>query len=145
MDDINWAILEILQKDARISFADLGKQVGLSAPAVAERVKRMEAEEIIIRYAALLNPKKLGFGMEVFLRIAISGPNLAKLEKWAHTTPNVMSCWHVTGQDCYVARVLIRDILELEKFLLELNTFGTTNTAICLSKPIERGIVRPVK
>jgi len=73
LDDLGWSILEVLQREARVSFSELGRRVGLSTPAVTERVRRMEEAGIITGYHAAVDPSKAGFPIVVYMRLAISG------------------------------------------------------------------------
>ncbi|MBZ0309389.1 MAG: Lrp/AsnC family transcriptional regulator, partial [Anaerolineae bacterium] len=102
MDEINWRILEELQQDARISFSELGRRVGLSSPAAAERVRRLEEAGIIEGYQTKINLTRLGLPMLVIIRASTHG-NFAseKLAECVQHLPEILECYKVTGDDCY--------------------------------------------
>lgn len=136
MDTIDTLLLRHLQEDARVGFAELGRRVGLSAPAVAERVKRLEADGIISGYHAKVDLKRAGFGIVSFIRLT-SAPELAvELGRVAETTPEVMEFHHVTGTEGYVLKVAARSIEHLEKVIMRFLPFGQTTTSIVLSSPV---------
>lgn len=136
MDAIDSLLLRHLQEDARVGFAELGRRVGLSAPAVAERVKRLEADGIISGYHAKVDLKRAGFGIVSFIRLT-SAPELAiELGRVAETTPEVMEFHHVTGTEGYVLKVAARSIEHLEKVIMRFLPFGQTTTSIVLSSPV---------
>lgn len=142
LDDTGWKILELLQQDARIAFSELGRQVGLSAPAVAERVRRMEDAGIITGYRAQVDPSKLGYTLEVFVRIECSAEKHASAVKFIRQMPEVLEFWNLTGRDGYVLRVVLRSVQELDHLLnTQLSVYGTTTTALVLSKPVDFRVI----
>lgn len=142
MDDLNWRILELLQQDARLPYSEIGRRVGLSAPAVAERVRRMEDAGIITGYRAIVDPGKLGYGLEVFARLRVSGDKHAAVRKLMVQTPEVLECWHVTGEDCYIIRARLESVGHLEELLRRLSVYGSTTTSLVLSKSVEHRVLR---
>ena len=137
MDETGWKILSALQINARIPFSELGRQVGLSAPAVAERVRRMEDAGIIQEYRAVIDPSKLGYVLEVFIRAECSGSNHDPAIRFISELPNVLEFWNLTGHDGYLIRAVFRSVAELEEVLNKhLGKYGTTTTALVLSKPV---------
>ena len=137
MDKTGWEILSALQINARIPFSELGRQVGLSAPAVAERVRRMEDAGILTGYRASIDPSKLGYVLEVFIRAEISGNNHDPAIRFISQSPNVLEFWNLTGHDGYLIRAVFRSVQELDELLNKnLGAFGTTTTALVLSKPV---------
>ncbi len=136
MDSIDLKILESLQDDARTSYAQLGRVVGLTPPAVAERVRRLETSGIISGYHAQVDLKKAGFGLVAFIRLS-SAPELAKqLGRIAEETPEVLEFHHVTGTEGFVLKVMARSIEHLEKVIVTLLPYGQTTTSIVLSSPV---------
>ena len=136
MDTIDLRILESLQDDARVTYAELGRTVGLTPPAVAERVRRLETSGIISGYHAQVDLKKAGFGLVAFIRLS-SAPELAKqLGRIAETTPEVLEFHHVTGTEGFVLKVMARSIEHLEKVIMTLLPYGQTTTSIVLSSPV---------
>lgn len=143
IDDTNLRILEELQVDARVSLAELGRRVGLSPPAVAERVKRLEQEGVITGYRAVIDPRKLGYTLGVVIRIRPSPRQLAAVAELARETPEVVECHRVTGDDCYVAIAYVRDVEHLEALIDQFVAYGQTTTAIMQSAPVPRRALTP--
>jgi len=136
MDATDRHILEALQNDARVSYAELGRRVGLTPPAVAERVRRLETSGIISGYHAQVDLKKAGYGLVAFIRLS-SAPELAKqLGRIATETPEVLEFHHVTGTEGFVLKVVARSIEHLEKVIMQLLPYGQTTTSIVLSSPV---------
>ncbi|MCX7782782.1 MAG: Lrp/AsnC family transcriptional regulator [Meiothermus sp.] len=137
MDELSWKILELLQQNARMPFSEVGRQVGLSAPAVAERVRRMEEAGIIRGYQAVVDPSKLGYTLEVFIRAEVTHSNHDAAIRYISELPNVLEFWNLTGRDGYQIRAVFRSVQELELMLNQkLGIYGTTTTALVLSKPV---------
>lgn len=137
MDRTDYRILEILQVDGRISMKDLGKQVGLTAPAVSERVKKLEENGIIKGYKALVNPAKLDKNITAFIDIAMAADKYNSFLKYAEEKTEIIECHHVTGGDCMTIKVLVKNMLELEYLIDEIKKMGNTRTSLILSSPIE--------
>lgn len=136
-DEISWKILGLLQQNARLPFSEIGRQVGLSAPAVAERVRRMEEAGIIRGYRADIDPSKLGYTLEVFIRAEVTHSNHDAAIRYISELPNVLEFWNLTGRDGYLIRAVFRSVQELEQVLNQkLGVYGTTTTALVLSKPV---------
>lgn len=136
MDVIDLELLSALQEDARATYADLGRQVGLSAPAVAERVRRLEASGIISGYHAQVDLKKAGYGIVAFVRLT-SPPDLApQLERLARDTPEVLEFHRVTGTEGFVLKVAVTSIEHLERIVVRFLPYGNTTTSIVLSSPV---------
>lgn len=143
LDKTSWRILELLQQNARVPFSELGRQVGLSAPAVAERVRRMEEAGIIRGYQAVIDPSKLGYSLEVFIRAEITHSNHEAAIRFISQLPNVLEFWNLTGRDGYLIRAVFRSVQELEQVLNQkLGVYGTTTTALVLSKPVDFRIIQ---
>ncbi len=136
MDDVDLELLSALQDDARATYAELGRTVGLSAPAVAERVRRLEASGIISGYHAEVDLKKAGYGIVAFVRLN-SAPDLApQLERMARETPEVLEFHRVTGTEGYVLKVAVTSIEHLERIVVKFLPYGNTTTSIVLSSPV---------
>ncbi len=136
MDNTDYRILEILQKTGRISMKDLGKTVGLTAPAVSERVKKMEDAGIIMGYKARINHGKLGKTISAFIDLSMPSESYAKFIEFAEESDSVVECHHVTGGDSLIVKVLASNIVELEALIDSIKRLGKTNTSIILSSPI---------
>jgi Lrp/AsnC family leucine-responsive transcriptional regulator len=131
IDQYDQKILQLLQEDARMSHAELGRQVHLSQPAVSERIKRLEASNIIRGYRADINPKALGY--EITAMIRVSTQQGRPYAQYVANCPEIIDCYTVTGEDGAVMRVLASDVEHLQRIINELNTFGSTSTAIVLT------------
>ena len=138
LDVTNRRLLAELQVDARLSLAELGRRVGLSSPAVAERLRRLEDEGVISAYRAELNPRALGFNLGVLIRIRPAPRQLAQVADLARETPEVVECHRVTGDDCYVMTAWVRDVEHLEQVIDQFTPYGQTTTSIMQSSPVPR-------
>ncbi|QXM05239.1 Lrp/AsnC family transcriptional regulator [Crassaminicella indica] len=141
MDSTDLKILEILQKNCRISMKNLGKIVGLTSPAVSERVKRLEENGIITGYKATVNPKKLNKNIQAFIDISMDRDHYKKFLDYAHHKNSIIECHHVTGGDCMTLKVMVESMEELENLIDSIKKMGNTNTSIILSSPIENKII----
>jgi Lrp/AsnC family leucine-responsive transcriptional regulator len=138
LDEINLRLLEELQTDGRIGFAELGRRVGMSAPAVAERVGRLERAGVIRGYRAELDPTALGFPVSAIVRIRPSPGQLQRVRDVAADSPEVAECYRITGDDCYLMRLHLRSIDDLEEILDRFTPHGQTTTSIVHSTPVPR-------
>jgi Lrp/AsnC family leucine-responsive transcriptional regulator len=133
MDETGWHILEHLQENGRMSFAELGRRVGLTLPAVAERVRRMEDAGIITGFRAEINPTCIGLPIAAFIRISIVGDVFARIARAVHDMPEVLECHRGTGADSFTLKVAVESVQHLERLIDKLTPFGTTSTSIILS------------
>src|SRR3954453_18177573 len=136
LDPTNLRLLEELQRDARVSLAELGRRVGLSSPAVSERLRRLEQEGVITGYRAEVDPRKLGYSLGVVIRIRPAPRQLAQGAELARQTDEVVECHRVTGDDCYVMFAHVRDVTHLEEVIDQFAAFGQTTTAVMQSSPV---------
>jgi Lrp/AsnC family leucine-responsive transcriptional regulator len=144
LDDIGWNILNEMQQDARISFTELGRRVGLSTPAVTERVRKMEEAGIILGYRAQVDPIKVGLPILAFINVKVGGENLSHFMKVAATHPEVLECHRVTGSESFLIKVAVADVTHLERLLDALMPYVATTTSMVLSTALAWGnIVRP--
>ena len=137
LDETDRKIIEILQEDGRISMKDLGKLIGLTSPAVSERIKRLENCGIISGYKAIINPDALGRNIKAFIHISLPGSqSYAEFLENAKSDPRIVECHHITGDDCSLLKVLVRDMQELENVIDSIKKIGSTKTSVILSTPI---------
>jgi Lrp/AsnC family leucine-responsive transcriptional regulator len=136
LDVTNLRLMEELQSDSRLSNAELGRRVGLSAPAVAERLVRLEEGGAIVSYRAELDPRALGYTLSVVLRIRPAPRELKKVAELAQRTPEVVECHRITGEDCYFMRAWVRDVEHLEDVIDRFAPYGQTTTSIVQSSPV---------
>jgi len=141
LDVTNRQLIAALQEDARLSLAELGRRVGLSAPAVGERLTRLEQTGVIRGYHADVDPRALGYSLDVVLRVRPAPRQLAKVAELARGTPEITECHRVTGDDCFVMRVHVRDVVHLEEVIDGFLLYGQTTTSIVQSSPVPgRGV-----
>jgi Lrp/AsnC family transcriptional regulator, leucine-responsive regulatory protein len=141
LDTTNLKLLEELQADARLSNAELGRRVGLSAPAVADRLARLEESLTINGYRAEIDPRALGYSLSLVLRIRPAPRELKKVADLAQRTPEVVECHRITGDDCYIMRVWVRDVEHMEEVIDRFAPYGQTTTSIVQSSPVpSRGL-----
>jgi Lrp/AsnC family transcriptional regulator, leucine-responsive regulatory protein len=141
LDDTNLRLLAELQADARLSLAELGRRVGLSSPAVAERLGRLEAAGVIRGYRADIDPRAVGYALGVVIRIRPAPRELRKVADLARDTPEIVQCDRVTGEDCYVMRAHVRDVEHLEEVIDRFAIYGQTTSSIVQSSPVPaRGV-----
>lgn len=136
LDGVSWKLLVLLQEDARRSYSELGRNVGLSAPAVAERIRRLEEAGIITGYHAAVNPAKLGLPIAAVLRLSGVSDRMPQLTEIVLATPEVLECHRLTGSDSYVMRVVAASIGHLERLIDRFVPFGEVNTSLVLSSPV---------
>ena len=137
MDITDHKIIEILQTDGRVSMKDLGKIVGLTSPAVSERVKRLEESGVITGYKAIINPDALGRFIKAFIHIALPSDKYDIFIEAANKDPRIVECHHITGDDCSVIKVIVKDMYELESVIDSIKALGSTKTSVILSSPIQ--------
>ncbi len=140
LDPIAWKLIECLQQNARLSFAELGRKVGLSTPAVAERVHRLEDAGIITGYHALVDLAKLGVPIRVLVRLTIPGGDLQikRTVSALKELPEISRCHRITGDESFVIEANVVSVLHLEAFIDRLSALGATSTSTILSSPVQR-------
>lgn len=139
-------ILEALQADARQSLASIGKRIGLSQPAMSERVRKLESSGVIEGYGARVNLRALGVGLQAIIRIDTSHAGIARYLKLFEAMPEVLSADRVTGEDCFIVRCAIAEPQDLERVVDALAVDGSVTTSLVLSSPIRKHMtVRAVK
>ena len=138
LDQIGWKLLNELQVNGRLSYAELGRRVGLTTPAVVERVKRMEEAGIIVGYHADIDPMKVGLPITAFIRMSVVGDVFTRITAVVKNSPEVVECHRGTGADSFIMKVHVRSVEHLESLIDRLTPFGTTSTSIVLSSPVEK-------
>ena len=138
LDSINLRLLKELQDDGRLTVAELGRRISMSAPAVAERVQRLERAGVIIGYHAEVDPRAVGFPISAVVRIRPAPGQLAKIPEVARETDEVVECYRITGEDCYLLKLHLRAIEDLEELLDRFTPYGLTTTSIIHSAPVPR-------
>jgi len=138
LDAVNLRLLEELASDGRLGMAELGRRVGLSAPAVAERVQRLERAGVITGYRAEIDPGAVGFPVAAIVRIRPFPGQLQRIPDIARESEEVAECYRVTGEDCYLMRLHLRSLDDLEEILDRFTPHGQTTTSIIHSAPVPR-------
>lgn len=144
-DGKNLALLRLLQKDPRAPISRLARRIGMSNPAVKERIVRLEETGILTGYRLEPNPKELGYHVCAFVRIRPFPGHLNKIGELAQATPEVTECHRVTGEDCFILKIYLKQISDLDRVLDKLLVHGQTTTSIVQSSPIsQRSVPLPV-
>lgn len=135
LDEIDRAILTCLTQDARVS---LKARVGLTSPSTAERVKRLEERGVIQGYGARVNLAALGYSLQALVRVRPLPGLLQKVDKYIQAMPECIESDKVTGEDCFVMRLVVRDIAQLDTLLDGLAEYAQCNTSVVKSSPVQR-------
>ena len=141
LDRIDWNILKELQEDARISFAELGRRVGLTTPAVIERVRKLEDAKIITGYRAEIDTAKVGLPITAFIRMSITGIDYSHIIEVVEESNEVLECHRGTGGDSFIMKVAVADVGHLQTLIDTLTPYGITTTSIVLSSPVKSRVI----
>jgi Lrp/AsnC family leucine-responsive transcriptional regulator len=136
LDEVNIRLLAELQRDPRVTMAELGRRIGMSSPAVTERVRRMEECGIIGGYSIVINPEPLGLPIALYIRIRPHAGHLAQIADLARSIPEVVECHRITGEDCFLVKVHIPAMDQLDHILDAFLQYGSTTTSIIQSSPV---------
>ncbi|MBB6501193.1 Lrp/AsnC family transcriptional regulator [Pedobacter cryoconitis] len=146
-DELHYAILNELQLDSRISNAEIGRKIGLTAPAVAERIKRMQDEGIIKGFTTTIDFMQLGYQQKVLVAVQLPHVNINPFLKEAKKMEGITDIVHTTGEYCFFVSMVIKSSDELNLKLNEFGKFGKTTTFSVLSTPVDSGaicIIKPI-
>jgi len=138
LDDIDRRILSELAGDGRISFAELGRRTSLSAPAVTERVRRLEQSGVITGYRAEIDWRAIGYPLTAIVRIKPAVRQLSKVAELAAEIPQIEECLRITGEDCFYVKLHLGSIEELPGILDRFLLYGETTTSIVNATPVAR-------
>jgi Lrp/AsnC family leucine-responsive transcriptional regulator len=138
IDTVDEKLLKALTANARTTNAELARLVGLSAPSVAERVKRLEEAGVIKGCTLVIDPEAIGLPISAWLRIRPMPGQLPKVVEVVHSLPEIVERDRVTGEDCFLARVHMRSMQELERVIDQIIPYAMTNMSIIQSSPVER-------
>ena len=143
-DPTNLDLLRLLQKDPRASISDLARRVGMSNPAVKERVLRLEESGTVAGYRLDLNAKDLGYEVMAFVRVRPLPGHLHKIAELAQSIPEITECHRITGEDCFILKLYLKQISSLDQVLDQFLAHGQTTTSIVQSSPVpSRGLPLP--
>lgn len=138
IDDVACVLLDELQKDARVSCAELARRVGLSPSATAERLRRLEDAGVIRGYHAEIDPASLGLGITAIIRMTCDGSQYTQFMSFMKSCEQIRECYHVTGGDALMMKVLVSTVEELEGLVMKLLRYGVPTTSLVLSAPMVR-------
>jgi Lrp/AsnC family leucine-responsive transcriptional regulator len=145
MDALNWKILKCLQDNARQSNAEIGRVVGISSPAVSERIKKMEDGGIINGYKTIVSPYEVGYQLKAIITIRAFMGKLKPFLVKVKTFKEVLNCYRITGNENIVMEVMLKNQKHLEEFIDQLISYGETKTQIVLSNVIENAAITKTK
>jgi Lrp/AsnC family leucine-responsive transcriptional regulator len=138
LDATDRQIIGELAADGRIPFAELGRRVSLSAPAVTERVRRLEQTGVITGYQAQIDPRALGYRLTAIVRVKPAVRQLSKIAALAADIPQIEECLRITGEDCFYMKLHLASIEELPSVLDRFLLYGETTTSIVNATPVPR-------
>ncbi|MGP4692369.1 Lrp/AsnC family transcriptional regulator [Agrobacterium cavarae] len=141
LDDVDKRILELLSNDGRMSVKDLAQHVGLSAPSTSERIKRLEERGVIRGFTVEIDPASIGFTLQAIIRVRPLPGKLHVVQRLIEAIPEISECDKVTGDDCFIARLHVRSIEELDTILDRIADKAETNTSIVKLQPVKRRLL----
>lgn len=145
VDSTDWRILDELQRDGRVSYADLARAVAMSPSAVAERVRRLEETGVIAGYRAGVELSRVGLEVMAFVRLRYPTGNYRPFHALLDSTPEIIEAHHVTGEDCFVLKVVARSMRHLEAVNGRIAGLGAVTTSVVYSSPLPgRVLSRPL-
>lgn len=137
-DAIDHLLIAALMKDSRLSLKALANVSGLSSPSVAERLRRLEERGVLNAYTVEIDPKQFGYMLQAIVRISPLPGQLQEVERQIQSIPEFTECDKVTGEDCFIAKLHVRTMDQLDALLDRLNAYAETNTAIVKKTPVKR-------
>lgn len=141
LDDVDKRILELLSNDGRMSVKDLAQHVGLSAPSTSERIKRLEERGVIRGFTVEIDTASIGFTLQAIIRVRPLPGKLHVVQQLIEAIPEISECDKVTGDDCFIARLHVRSIEELDTILDRIADKAETNTSIVKLQPVKRRLL----
>lgn len=137
LDEMAWRVLAVLQADGRLSYSEIGRRVGLSPPAAAERVRRLEEAGAITGYGAGVDPARLGYAVTAFISLGTENARYQRVRRLAVELPEVVECHHVSGDPSFLIKVRAGSLEHLERVISRFAEVGRTSTAIALSTSLD--------
>jgi Lrp/AsnC family leucine-responsive transcriptional regulator len=135
-DQKNLELLRLLQKRPRVPISELARKIGMSNPAVKERVLRLQESGILEGYRLVLNPKELGYNVMAFVRVRPLPGHVNKIAEVVQSVPQITECHRITGEDCFILKVHLKQISDLDRVLNKVLVHGQTTTSIVQSSPV---------
>jgi Lrp/AsnC family leucine-responsive transcriptional regulator len=142
LDAKDYAIIEALQEDGRIPLSELGRKIGLSQPAMSERVKRLEERGVITGYGARINPAALGLNMMAIIRLKTAHEHIRACLKQFNELPFIVEMHRVTGDDCFVLKAIVPAPEYLAKIVDAIGRFGAVTTSVVLQSEPPKALSR---
>jgi Lrp/AsnC family leucine-responsive transcriptional regulator len=136
LDDVNRRLLAELHADPRITMSSLARRLGMSAPAVTERLQRLERAGVVTGYRVEVDPAALGMPVTAFARIRPTAGQVSRIAELARSIPQVVECHRITGEDCFLVKVHAAGVDRLEEVLDRFLLYGQTVTSIVVSTPV---------
>jgi Lrp/AsnC family transcriptional regulator, leucine-responsive regulatory protein len=136
LDAVDWALLAALQADGRQSYAELARTVAMSPSAVAERVRRLEEAGVVSGYRAVVPPDAVGLEIMAFVRLRYPTGNYRPFHALVDSTPEIVEAHHVTGEDCFILKVVARSMRHLEAVTGRIAGLGSVTTSVVYSSPL---------
>ncbi|WP_346934599.1 Lrp/AsnC family transcriptional regulator [Clostridium sp.] len=133
-DEIDVTILSELEKNSRLSIRELSKRINLSPPSVTERVKRLEDNEVIEGYTISINKKKLGLSIDCIIKVTMRNGEYEKFKNFIKNYSLSEWCYRIAGDGCFLVKLSVKDLREIEEFINEVSPYATTNTNIVFSE-----------
>lgn len=143
LDSCDRTLLLLLQKNARTPYAELARRVGLSTPAVIERIRKLEDHGIIQGYRAMVDVAKIGLPVRAFVKVTVAGDKLDRFAKLTAKIPEVLECHRVTGAESFLVQVAARDMQHIQEVIDSMMPYVATNTAMVLASPVPWRVVEP--
>ena len=144
IDNLNWKILKCLQQNARQSNAEIGRQVGVTSPAVSERIKKMEDLGVIQGYKTLVSPFDIGYQLKAIITMRAFMGKLKPFMDKVKTYDEIVNCYRITGDENFVMEVVFKNQKHLEQFIDQLIIYGETKTQIVLSHVVKQKELKPI-
>jgi len=141
LDDIDRKLIGELQNDARVSYAELGRRIGLTTPAVIQRVLKLEDNKIITGYRAEVDTGRVGLPITAFVRMSITGVDYSQIIEVAQESKEVLECHRGTGGDSFIMKIAVASVEHLQEVIDRLTPYGITTTTIVLSSPVKRRVI----
>ena len=141
LDRTDWRLLAELQRDGRASYAELARAVAMSASAVAERIRRLEEAGVIAGYQVTVDPERVGLTVMAFVRVRYPTGNYRPFHAMLDSTPEVIEAHHVTGEDCFILKVLARSMRHLEEVTGRIAGLGPVTTSVVYSSPLAGRVI----
>ncbi|ARP86494.1 Lrp/AsnC family transcriptional regulator [Bordetella genomosp. 9] len=138
LDAVDRRLVTLLAANARATVAELARQVGMSSPSVADRLRRLEDAGVIQRYTVEVDPAALGYALQAIVRVRPLPGQLRRVEELIADIPEFIECDKVTGEDCFIARLVLRTIGHLDEILDRITEYAETNTAIVKAATLRR-------